>query len=208
MISGLLLAAGESSRMKGAFKPLLKWGNKTVIEASIDNLRRSRLDEIIVVLGHRESEIRERLAGKGIQYAINPDYTVGMLSSIKTGWAEISPQAEAVMIALVDQPMVSPSVIDAVIARYLRNGRKIAVPVFQGRRGHPAIFSRDLEEELMRLDETSPEGMRALLAAYPDEVLEVPVESSSVVEDIDQPEDYERLSRAVTPVYEHHKWHP
>ncbi len=117
MISGLLLAAGESSRMKGAFKPLLKWGNKTVIEASIDNLRRSRLDEIIVVLGHRESEIRERLAGKGIQYAINPDYTVGMLSSIKTGWAEISPQAEAVMIALVDQPMVSPSVIDAIIAR-------------------------------------------------------------------------------------------
>ena len=194
--------------MKGAFKPLLKWGNKTVIEASIDNLRRSRLDEIIVVLGHRASEIRERLAGKGIQYAINPDYTVGMLSTIKTGWAEISPQAEAVMIALVDQPMVPASVIDAIIARYLRNGRKIAVPVFQGRRGHPAIFSRDLEDELMRLDETSPEGMRALVAAYPDEVLEVPVESSSVVEDIDQPEDYERLSRAVTPVYEHHKWHP
>ena len=104
MISAILLAAGESSRMGGDFKPLLKWGTRTVISACIDNLRRSRVDEIIVVLGFRESEIRSRLAGAGVQFAINREYRKGMVSSVKTGLSLISPRTNGILIALVDQP--------------------------------------------------------------------------------------------------------
>src|SRR4029434_2004502 len=108
MISGILLAAGESTRMEGAFKPLLPWGKRTVIGACVENLRRSQLDEIIVVLGHREAEIRARLPGSGVIYIINRDYRRGMLSSIQTGVVEISPQSGAMLIALVDQPTRGP----------------------------------------------------------------------------------------------------
>jgi len=208
MISGILLAAGESTRMAPQFKPLLKWGTKTVIEACIDNLRRSRLDEILVVLGYKEAELRARLAAKGVQFAINPDYRSGMLGSVKAGWSEISPQTDAVLIALVDQPTVTPPTIDRIISAFWKGDKKIAVPVFNGHRGHPVIFDRDLQEEVMRLDETSPDGLKAVLTAHSDQILEVPVDSSSVLEDIDNPEDYAKLSLAVQPVYEHHKWHP
>ena len=208
MISAILLAAGESSRMEGAFKPLLKWGTRTVISACVDNLRNSRVGEIIVVLGHRASEIRETLAGSGVEYAINPEYKLGMLSSIKTGFGQLSSQPTAVLIALVDQPMVTAEIIIALIDAWESNNKKIVVPVCQGKHGHPIILSRELQEEIMVLEDASPEGLRTLINAHRDEILEVPIASSSVIEDIDLPEDYQRLSQKVEPIYAHHRWQP
>lgn len=208
MISGILLAAGESTRMEGAFKPLLKWGRRSVIGACVENLRGTSLAEIIVVLGHREAEVRASLAGAGVEYAINPDYREGMLTSIKTGWSQLSPQTDAVLIALVDQPMVSTATIQKLIEAFEQGGKKIALPVFEGKHGHPVILSREFEQEVMQLRDDAPEGLKALINAYRDEVLEVPVDSSSVVEDIDRPGDYERLSKEFEPLYEYHKWSP
>ncbi|MBX3279483.1 MAG: nucleotidyltransferase family protein [Acidobacteria bacterium] len=208
MISGILLAAGESTRMEGAFKPLLKWGRRTVIGECIENLRGTTLAEIIVVLGHREADVRERLAGSGVGYAINPDYKSGMLSSIKTGWAQVSPQSDAVLIALVDQPMIDSATIRKLIEAFNHGGKKIALPVYAGKRGHPVILSRDLERQVMQLREDIPDGLKALINAYNDDVLEVPVDSSAVLEDIDRPEDYERLSKQFQPVYAYRKWSP
>jgi molybdenum cofactor cytidylyltransferase len=208
MISAILLAGGESRRMQGDFKPLLKWGSRTVIAACVDNLRRSRVDEIIVVLGHRESEIRARLAGAGVQFAINQDYRRGMLSSIKTGFPLVSPRADGVLVALVDQPMVGPEVINPLAISFGDYEKKISVPTYQGRHGHPIIVSREFEDEIMQLDENSPDGLRALLDAHRHEIQEVPVDSPAVLEDIDSPEDYERLSRQVQPLYESRKWQP
>ncbi len=208
MISAILLAAGESSRMEGAFKPLLKWGNRTVIGTCVDSLRKSRVGEIIVVLGHREQEVRSFLAGSGVEYAINTEYRQGMLSSIKTGFAQLSSRPDAVLIALVDQPMVTADIIDQLIDAYENGDKKIAVPVSQGRHGHPIIISREFEQEIMLLDDNSPDGLRSLVHAHRDEILEVPVMSTSVIEDIDRPGDYERLSRQVEPIYAYHRWHP
>ncbi len=208
MISGILLAAGESKRMADRFKPLLKWGKRTVIEQCIHNLRNSRLAEIIVVLGHREAEIRARLIGSGVEFAINPDYQKGMLTSIKTGLVLISPQSAAVLIALVDQPMVGSEIIDQLINAYEQSDRKIALPTHAGRHGHPIILSRDYVEEIMQIDDASAEGLRSLINAHRDEILEVPIDSPAVIEDIDSPADYQRLSKEFEPVYEYHRWHP
>jgi len=208
MISGVLLAAGESTRMGGAFKPLLKWEDRTVIGACIKHLLATSLAEIIVVIGHREAEVRERLAGSGVEYVINPDYKLGMLSSIKTGWGMINSQTDAVLIALVDQPMVEAATIEKLIVAYEKGGKKIALPTYQGKHGHPIILSKDFKEEVMQLPDSSPEGLKRLIDAYRDEILEVPVETAVVIEDIDHPEDYERLSKLVEPVYQSRKWHP
>jgi len=194
--------------MAGAFKPLLKWGAATVIEACIDHLRASRLDEIIVVLGHREFEIRQRLAGAGVEFAINREYQRGMMSSIKTGLALVSPQSDAVLIALVDQPMIGPEIIDRLIAAYEKSDQKIALPTYQGQHGHPIIIRTDYIDEIMNVDDASDEGLRTVIDHHRDECFEVPIDSPAVLEDIDRPEDYQRLSKQVEPIYEHHKWHP
>src|SRR5262245_66628690 len=111
MNSGSLLAAGESSRMRCSFKPLLKWGKRTVIGECVHQMRSSQLAEIFVVLGHREMEIRQTLAGSGVQYAINEDYRRGMLSSVQTRMALLRPNQHAALIALADQPVITQPII-------------------------------------------------------------------------------------------------
>jgi molybdenum cofactor cytidylyltransferase len=208
MISGILLAAGESSRMRGAFKPLLKWGKRTVIGECVHQMRNSQLAEIFVVLGHREMEIRQTLAGSGVQYAINEDYRRGMLSSVKTGLAPISPNADAALIALVDQPMITKEIIDNLIDAFISGGRGVTLPTYQSKRGHPVIIAANYFDDIMRLDENSPDGLRQFIDLRRSDTLEVPVSTAAVIEDIDLPEDYERLSKRVEPIYEYHKWHP
>ena len=208
MISGILLAAGESSRMQGAFKPLLKWGKRTVIGECVHQMRNSQLAEIFVVLGHRELDIRQTLSGSGVQYAINEDYRRGMLSSVKAGLASLSPNEDAALIALVDQPMITKEIIDTLIAAFVAGEKGLALPTYQGKRGHPIIIAAKYFEEIMQLDEDSPEGLRQFIDGRRDDTLEVPVNTPAVIEDIDLPEDYKRLSEGVEPIYEYHKWHP
>ncbi|HKX26661.1 MAG TPA: nucleotidyltransferase family protein [Blastocatellia bacterium] len=208
MISGILLAAGESKRMQGKFKPLLKWGKRTVIGECVHQMRNSQLADIIVVLGHREAEIRPRLAGTGVQYAINKDYAKGMLTSVKMGLAMISPNADGFLIGLVDQPMITAALIDQLIEAYASHDQRIVMPIHQGRRGHPVIISTDFIDDIMQLDDEVEGGLREFMNANRGEIREVPVETPAVIEDIDLPEDYERLSKGIEPLYEYHKWHP
>lgn len=208
MLAGILLAAGESSRMEGAFKPLLKWGTRTVIGECIYQLRNSKLDEIFVVLGHREFDVRTRNANAGVQYVINEDYRKGMLSSIKAGWTQIAPATAGVLIALVDQPMVTTVVINQLIAAFNEGKQPIVIPTYLGKPGHPLILSSEFEDELMQLPDDEPAGLRALIDRHRDDVLEVPVASPAILEDIDRPEDYARLSKQVEPHYAFRKWNP
>jgi molybdenum cofactor cytidylyltransferase len=208
MISGILLAAGESKRMEGAFKPLLKWGKRTVIGECIYQLRNSRLAEIFVVLGHRELEVRQSLAGSGVQYAINRNYRNGMLSSIKAGLEMLSPNEDAVLIALVDQPMIKSSLINRLILAFEEGDKGIVLPVYEGKHGHPIIMSTSYVDEIMQLDDDSEGGLRELINANRDDWLEVAVEIPGVLEDIDSPADYQRLSRQAESIYAYNKWHP
>ena len=208
MISGILLAAGESRRMQPAFKPLLKWGKRTVIGECVEQMCNSQLADIFVVLGHREADIRSRLAGTGVQYAINEEYQKGMLSSVKTGMAMLGPNASAVLIHLVDQPMVKSAVMDTLIAAFAKSGKGIVLPTYQGKHGHPILIAAKYFDDVMQIDDGSTEGLRGFIAAHRSDCQEVPVETSAVVEDIDVPEDYERLSQQIEPLYKYHKWNP
>jgi molybdenum cofactor cytidylyltransferase len=131
-----------------------------------------------------------------------------MLSSIKTGLALISPNEDAALIALVDQPMITREIIDTVIDAFGSGEKGIALPTYEGKRGHPIIISSKYFEEIMQLDEDSPEGLRQFIDQRRGDTLEVPVSTPAVIEDIDLPEDYARLSKSVEPIYEYHKWHP
>lgn len=194
--------------MQGQFKPLLKWGTRTVIAECVHQMGVSELADIFVILGYREGDIRTRLAGTGVQYVINEDYAKGMLSSIKTGIAALGPNAQGALIHLVDQPMIDAGLINQLIEAFKKHGKGIVLPTYQGKRGHPILIGSTYFDDVMQLDENSPEGLAAFIAAHRSDTHEVVSTNSAILDDIDQPEDYKRLSKLVEPLYQHPHWTP
>jgi len=189
VISAIVLAAGESRRM-GQIKQLLDWRGKPLLGHVLDSLRSSPVDEIILVLGYEAERILERVATQQVQVVLNPDYRSGMLSSLKQGLKAIHPHAEAFLIVLADQPEIPPGMIRRLIDEFrsVRPAKSIVIPAYQGRRGHPALFSVKYCTEILQL--SGETGAREILARHPDEVLTVEMDKDAVVIDVDTEEDY------------------
>ncbi|HMF57871.1 MAG TPA: nucleotidyltransferase family protein [Pyrinomonadaceae bacterium] len=186
-VAAILLAAGRSRRM-GAFKPLLPFGEKTVIETCIDNLRNAGVETIVVVVGHRAAEVHERLAHLPLRFAVNEDAESEMGVSIARGAEQLPDEIESIFIALVDHPAVEPEVISFLLSERKRAGARLVVPAYKGRGGHPVLLDAGFREKLKHLD---PErGLRLLFEAHREEVLRVPVASPYVARDMDTWEDY------------------
>ena len=192
-ISAILLAAGRSRRM-GAFKPLLPFGDSTVIECCIRNLRAAHVAEIIVVAGHRAEDIRERVEPLNVGFALNPDPDSEMGVSIACGVKALSAAAAGLIIALVDHPAVLAETIQVLMDEW-RHGARLVQPEYEGRGGHPVLIDLVYRNELLALDPES--GLRAIFAAHRDEVKRVPVTSPYVARDMDTWEDYQRLCKDV-----------
>jgi molybdenum cofactor cytidylyltransferase len=188
-VAAILLAAGRSRRM-GAFKPLLPFGDRTVIECGIDNLRAADVDEIVVVVGHRAEEVRQQLKGFDLRFAVNPDPDSEMGASIALGLEQVTSNARALLLALVDHPAVPPEVVRILIEEWKR-GATLVQPEHAGRGGHPVLIDLAYRDELMVLDPA--QGLRALFAAHREQVRRVSVESPYVARDMDTWEDYLRL---------------
>jgi molybdenum cofactor cytidylyltransferase len=195
MISAILLAAGESKRM-GRTKLLLKWGQRTIIEKSVDTLLASKIDELIVVLGHQAQAVLRKLGARRLKAVINHQYRMGMSTSIRRGLGEVGPKSEAILIALADQPFVETDLIDHLIDIYRQNSHGIVLPSYKGERGHPVILNRFRYQEEMR-NLTGDVGCMPILDRHPEDILEVEVESEGVVADIDSWEEY--ITRGIPP---------
>jgi CTP:molybdopterin cytidylyltransferase MocA len=189
-ISAVLLAAGESRRM-GEFKQLLTLAGKSFVECCVDNLLRSRASEVVVVTGHREAEVRRALGARPVKFAYNIDYKSGMSASVARGLEAVDEKAQAVLIALVDQPQIGPPIINRVIEAYEKAHPSIVIPTYEGRNGHPIILDLKLREEIFSID--SDQGLRQVVHAHYDEIMRIEVGDDSVLKDCDYPEDYVRL---------------
>ncbi|MGB7921676.1 MAG: nucleotidyltransferase family protein [Pyrinomonadaceae bacterium] len=193
-IAAILLAAGRSRRM-GAFKPLLTFGQSTVIESCINNLREGGVERIVVVTGHRGDQLRERLAHLPLSFAVNEDAESEMSVSIARGVERLHDETEALFVALCDQPAVEPWVLRLLIDERAATGARLVVPEYEGRGGHPVLLDSDFREELMHLD--PQRGLRELFDAHREEVRRVPVASAYVARDMDTWEDYVALHEEV-----------
>jgi len=191
MISAVLLAAGESRRM-GEFKQLLPFGESTFVEHCVDELLKSRVDEVIVVTGHRDLDVRQALGGRAVEFAYNDRYRLGMTSSIQRGVCALSPAANAFVVALVDQPQIDSRIIDRLIDSFADNaGYRIIIPIHDGKNGHPILLDASLIEEILRLKDD--QTLRDVVHSHPNEVLRIESSNRAVIEDCDVPEDYRRL---------------
>ncbi len=186
----LILAAGESTRMKQQ-KLLMPWNGRTVVEATVEKALTSKADQVLVVTGSHRSEIESLLKSSGVKILVNESYQDGMLSTVLCGIKTIPSAVDAVLVMLGDQPMIQTSVINRIIEIYQKEGAKIILPVWKGKRGHPVLFDLQFREEMFGL-KGNP-GLRELLQRYPNDVKEVEVDSSEIVEDLDTQEDYQKL---------------
>ena len=190
MIWALVLAAGESKRM-GESKQLLPFEKTTILETVIDHIAQSTVDETLIVLGANRGKIEDVTKDLHVKSVYNPDFKEGMLSSVQKGFDALPEEAEAVLVFLGDQPRISSSVIDQIIIAYRSSEKSIVLPAFDNKRGHPVLISTKYREEIALLNPQI--GLRELIHNHPEDILEVEIDSSAILEDIDTPDDYKDL---------------
>jgi len=187
MIDAIVLAAGESRRM-GMPKPLLRFGDTTFLEQIICTFRRCDVGRITVVLGSQAEAVRTSTDLSGVDVVVNESYRDGQLSSLTAGLKNTPNGTEAILLCLVDNPFLTIDVVGRIVGAFRESRKPIVVPVFHGRRGHPALFAAAVFGEL--LNAPAGEGARHVVNADKTRVLEVDVPEPAILTKIDTPEDY------------------
>jgi molybdenum cofactor cytidylyltransferase len=191
LVSAIVLAAGMSKRM-GTLKQLLKFGERSLLETTLDALKEANVGEIIVVLGYKADTIRETMKfDSATKIVLNLSYAEGMSNSIKAGLGAVSSDSNAALIVLADQPLLSAAVINQLIEEYEKTQAAIVLPVYKGFRGNPVLIARSLFPEMMQI--SGDIGCRSIFGLHPEEIHKVPVNEIGILVDIDTAEDIEKL---------------
>jgi len=194
MIAGLVLAAGESSRM-GADKALLTYRGHTFIETIVRTLRHGGVTRIAVVLGHHADEIRRAVDLSDVLVVVNEAYRQGQTSSLQAGLRALDsregPSLEAIVFCLVDHPAVSAEVIQTLVATFRASGSPVVIPTYKGQRGHPVLIGHALFGELLALSPAA--GANTVIRKYRDATQFVEVNDMGILIDVDDPDAYRSL---------------
>ena len=177
----------------GQTKQLMAFADATILEKTIDHYLNSKAAEVVVVLGHEYEKISSLIGNSPVRIVRNSRYAGGMSTSLIAGSNNIRRDTAGIMVALGDQPFVRSLTINLLIDEFERqNG--IVIPVWNGKRGHPIIFSSVYIPEILSL--IGDAGAREIIKQHPGDVHEVPVDSDEICLDIDTAEGYkEALAR-------------
>jgi CTP:molybdopterin cytidylyltransferase MocA len=186
LLADIILCAGASSRM-GRPKALLPYREGTFLEHLIRITHHPRIGVTRIVLGAGADEIRKIAKLDSSVVVLNPDWEQGQLSSICAGLRSLEGiETDGMILCPVDHPLVSARLVSDLIEQFYSSGKSIVLPAYNGRRGHPVIFSSALYEEL--LTAPSDKGARAVVWAHTAEVLEVPTGEEGVILNINDPD--------------------
>ncbi|MCH7496960.1 MAG: nucleotidyltransferase family protein [Candidatus Marinimicrobia bacterium] len=191
-VSALVLAAGGSSRMRGANKLLLPIEGLPMIATVCGAVLNAGCKPTIVITGFDPTALRAALQGVNVRFAHNPRWQTGMSSSIKVGLAALPKDADGVLIALADMPLVTVATLKELLAGFAAGGgRKIVYPVFDGVQGNPVLFPGKYFQEIAAL--TGDRGAKAVLQRHANDATAVAVATRAVILDCDEQEDYLKL---------------
>ncbi|HEY8291230.1 MAG TPA: nucleotidyltransferase family protein, partial [Thermomicrobiales bacterium] len=189
MVAAVVLAAGSSTRL-GQPKQLAPIAGRPALSYTLDALRASRVERIVLVLGHAADAVAAALDLAGVTVVRNDAYAEGQSTSVIAGVKALSDDVGAALMVVGDQPLIAPTVVDAIVRAYEETGGPFIVPVYEGEWGNPVLLARATWPLLDHLKGDT--GARPILRKHMDMVLEVPV-PGSLLDDIDTPEDYARL---------------
>ncbi len=195
-VAAIVLAAGMSRRM-GTPKQLLRLGSKSLLERTLDNIRGSSVDEIVLVLGASADEVRRQLATDGMRVVVNPDFQQGMGTSLCMGLAAVSASIQGALIVLADQPFVRSSTLDQMIAYRQKHAPQILIPLYRGFRGNPVLLDSSVFPELKNL--TGDIGCRAIFGSHTESIHKLAVDDVGILLDVDSAEDWERFNSLGDP---------
>jgi molybdenum cofactor cytidylyltransferase len=196
-VAGVVLAAGASERM-GRSKALLDFRGVPFVVRILEALEALDMKPRLVVLGPDAPRIRPSLATHECVIVEQADVGAGEIASLRAALATLEPvRPSAVLAWPVDLPHVRVSTIERLLERYRLSPAPAVVPSFAERRGHPVLWDRALFAELSDSPAATRHGARAVLLAHESELATVPVDDPAVIDDLNTPEDYERLVREV-----------
>jgi molybdenum cofactor cytidylyltransferase len=189
-VAGLVLGAGGSTRL-GRPKQLLPYGDRPLLEHTLNTARDCGFDQLIVPIGGAAAEVRERVDFSGAEVVVNQAYGEGCSSSIAAALDAVSPRCDVLVLMLGDQPGVTPDTVRALLAS--RGDAPLAVCRYDDGRGHPIAFARTVFPQLANLH--GDKGVWRLLDERAGDVVDVPI-AGNVPLDVDTPEDYKAVLAA------------
>lgn len=199
-IAAVVLAAGRSTRFGASNKLLADLDGEPLVRATVRSVLASRARPVIVVTGHQAAAVNEALAGLEVTIVHNPAFAEGLSSSLKTGLKALPRNVEGAVVALGDMPGISGRDIDRLIAGFSpKEGRSIVVPVHNGKRGNPVLFSSAILPEMSAIEGDT--GARHIIGQHAEEVAEVDLGTDAIFVDVDTPAalaDYKSRQDAVS----------
>lgn len=187
----IILAAGNSSRL-GQPKQLLRYKDTTFLEYIIGEASVIKEAAVIVVTGANHELIEKEIDASKIKIAFNPDWELGMSSSINTGLnkaLQLFPEIEKCILAVCDQPFVSHSIFENLITEYHKTKKGIVASSYAETVGTPVLFDKKYFNELLRLK--GQEGAKKIINGFLEDTASTPFEKGNI--DIDTEEDYNKL---------------
>lgn len=189
MLAAVILSGGASSRM-GSPKALLPYQGRPFLEHLLKITIHPEIGARRIVLGADAESIAKAIPLKANEMIINSQWEKGQLSSIQAAVRKLPAGTEGMLLLLIDHPLISSLLVGELIAQFHKSKKPIVLPVYEGRRGHPVIFSASLYPELLRAPAET--GARAVVWAHADEVEEVPTNEEGCVLNLNNPETLNR----------------
>ncbi|NEO18319.1 MULTISPECIES: nucleotidyltransferase family protein [unclassified Moorena] len=192
-IAIIILAAGASTRM-GKPKQLLPYQGCSLLRHTIEKAMASVCKPVVVVLGANAQQIYSEVNQPSVTVVENPDWNLGMGSSIRSGILSLGSCYEtidAAVITVCDQPFISPEIINHLVAAYHATGKPIVACQYADTLGVPVLFKHRFFSELATLDETV--GAKKIINKYYNEVFSISFPLGVI--DIDTPRDYQKLEK-------------